>query len=138
MKYDNLKSAAAEAFSCLKPGEYLFDGIDYWGRDDLLAEADAREVADSYKVDKKGSIYIGTNKLPLYRVATKDDTKWGTQLAYHRHYAGLTQGELAAKSGVHINQIGKLERGEASPLNITLKTALALADALGVEPGDLI
>ena len=49
-----------------------------------------------------------------------------------------TQGELAAKSGVHINQIGKLERGEASPLNITLKTALALADALGVEPGDLI
>ena len=39
--------------------------------------------------------------------------------------------ELAAKAGLHINEIGNLERGTRSP---TLQTVFLLCDALKVEP----
>lgn len=55
-----------------------------------------------------------------------------------RDLHGLTQKSLAAAAGINYRQIQKLESGEIKPENITLKNALALADALGVEPKDLI
>jgi DNA-binding XRE family transcriptional regulator len=45
---------------------------------------------------------------------------------------GLTQKQLAEKSGINIRQIQKIESGEVSIRNITLANAIALAKALDV------
>ena len=55
-----------------------------------------------------------------------------------RESRGLTQKALASAAGINITQVQRLESGEAKPANLTLKNALALAAALGVEPKDLI
>lgn len=55
-----------------------------------------------------------------------------------RKAAGLTQIQLAEASGVHVQQIRRIEGGEIAVCNITLKNALALAAALGVRPEELI
>lgn len=47
--------------------------------------------------------------------------------------AGLTQSVLAEQTGINIRQIQKLESGEIAVENITLKNAVAFADALGVS-----
>ena len=54
-----------------------------------------------------------------------------------RNAAGLTQKALADAAGVHIRQIQKIEKGEILIDNITLKTAIALAEALGAKIEDL-
>lgn len=46
----------------------------------------------------------------------------------------LTQAQLAARSGMHVQALAKLERGERPLANLRLSTALALADALEVDP----
>lgn len=46
----------------------------------------------------------------------------------------MTQAQLAEKSGVHIKSIARLEIGERLLANVRLSTALALADALEVDP----
>lgn len=55
-----------------------------------------------------------------------------------RTMAKMTQQELADKSGVHIRQIQKVGGGEAELRNITSKNFIALADALGLDPHELI
>ena len=55
-----------------------------------------------------------------------------------RDLHGLTQKSLASAAGINLRQIQKLESGEINPENLTLKNAIALASALGVEPKDLI
>lgn len=52
--------------------------------------------------------------------------------------AGLTQMELAEKSGVNSRQIQRIEIGESDAGNLTSRNLLALADALGVDPHDLM
>ena len=46
----------------------------------------------------------------------------------------MTQSQLSAASGVHEMAISRLERGERPLSNLRLSTALALADALEVDP----
>lgn len=46
---------------------------------------------------------------------------------------GLSQQQLAEASGINIRQIQKIENGEIKIDNITLKNAIALADALGID-----
>ena len=46
----------------------------------------------------------------------------------------LTQAQLAEKSGVHVKAIARLEIGARPLSNLRLSTALALADALEVDP----
>lgn len=55
-----------------------------------------------------------------------------------RTAALLTQQALAAAAGMNIRQIQKLESGEIRPENLTLQNAIRLADALGVQPRDLL
>lgn len=55
-----------------------------------------------------------------------------------RKAAGLTQIQLAEASGVHVQQIRRIETGEIAVGNITLKNALALAAALGVRAEELL
>lgn len=50
-----------------------------------------------------------------------------------RTAAGMTQRELAEKTGVNIRQIQKYEVGQPEIGNISLRIAIALADALGID-----
>ena len=52
-----------------------------------------------------------------------------------RRRAGLSQEELAARSGLHTTHIGGLERGVRNP---TYETLGQIADALGISPGELV
>ena len=61
-----------------------------------------------------------------------------TKIARLRKERKLTQAQLAEKTGMHLQQLAKLERGERPLINIRLSTALALADALQVDPHQLI
>lgn len=63
-------------------------------------------------------------------------TPLGETLKEERRRSGLTQGELAEKSGVGITTIVRIERGQiAEPRVSTLRK---LADALGVGTRDLL
>ncbi|HEY8743607.1 MAG TPA: helix-turn-helix transcriptional regulator [Chloroflexota bacterium] len=53
-------------------------------------------------------------------------------LAELRNQSFLTQDDLAKRAGVGQSTIAKIEQGESRPRH---KTARALAEALGVEPG---
>ena len=52
--------------------------------------------------------------------------------------AGFTQKGLAEAAGLNIRQLQKLEAGEILAGNLTLRNALGLADALGVDVRDLL
>lgn len=52
--------------------------------------------------------------------------------------AGMTQQELAKASGVNSRQIQRVELGEAEAGNLTAKNLLSIADALGIDPHELI
>lgn len=55
-----------------------------------------------------------------------------------RAKAQLTQQQLADAAGINISQVQKIEAGTIKSENISLRNGLALADALGVEPEDLL
>lgn len=59
-------------------------------------------------------------------------------LAWARMAAGMEQKDLARESGIHIRTIQKVESGEADAGNLTARNIIALADALGVQPKDLL
>lgn len=59
-------------------------------------------------------------------------------LAYLRNIAGFTQQKLADKAGIHIRQVQKIEYGERKIANVSFRIGLALADALGVDPHELL
>lgn len=61
-----------------------------------------------------------------------------TKLEWTRRGAGMSQQKLSAASGVHVTLIQKIEYGKSSMDNITAKTLFALADALDVDPRDLM
>ena len=66
-----------------------------------------------------------------------DDTDCAIELSSAlydlRQSRGLTQKALAEQTGINIRQIQKIEKGEIKIDNITLKNAIALADALGIN-----
>lgn len=55
-----------------------------------------------------------------------------------RKEAGLTQNQLSESSGIHINVIGRIERGERSASKMSLETAAKLAAALNCHAEDLL
>ena len=59
-------------------------------------------------------------------------------LLYQRSSMGMTQKDLADKSGVNIRQIQRYESGTSGCENMTLKNAIAIADTLGCDVRDLI
>lgn len=70
---------------------------------------------------------------PIY-----DRYETATWLCYYRAAAGMTQQQLAEKSGVNIRQIQKVESGDILARNMSAKNLLALADALSVDPRQLL
>ena len=59
-------------------------------------------------------------------------------ILYNRSVMGMTQRELAEKSGVNIRQIQKYESGEYDAGNMTLRNAVALARVLECSTEDLL
>mgnify|MGYP003380620116 CR=1 FL=1 len=55
-----------------------------------------------------------------------------------RKALGITQRELAEKTGINLRQIQKYESGEYDTGNMTLKNAIAFAEALGCNVKDLL
>lgn len=51
---------------------------------------------------------------------------------------GMTMTELAKASSVHIVKIAQIESGKIDPANLTLRNALKLADALRIDPRELL
>ena len=60
---------------------------------------------------------------------------FGRQVRRRREAAGLSQEELAERTGVSRNYVGMIERGETNP---TLLVLHDLASALGVSMGTLV
>jgi transcriptional regulator with XRE-family HTH domain len=61
----------------------------------------------------------------------------GEKLQRLRKRQIMSRDDLAAKSGIARDHIGRLERGEI-PGESRAKTIRALAEALGVEPRELV
>lgn len=59
-------------------------------------------------------------------------------IAKLRKEAKLTQKALSDQTGINIRQIQKMESGEIDLKNITVRTAVALADAFGISMDDLV
>lgn len=55
-----------------------------------------------------------------------------------RTAAGMTQKQLADVSGVNVRQIQRVESGSSLARNLTAENFLSLADALHLDPHDLI
>lgn len=61
-----------------------------------------------------------------------------SNLEWARVGAGMSLKELSEKSGVSYVTIAKVEGGTARAGNLTARNLLALADAIGVDPRELI
>ena len=61
--------------------------------------------------------------------------KLGKRLTYLREKQNLTISELAARSGLDPDMIGKIEAGEVDPALVVI---FALVEVLGVSPGELV
>ena len=62
------------------------------------------------------------------------EKKFGAKMAYVRKLKKLSQMKLAEIIDMNFNYIGQIERGEA---NVTIKTMVLIANALGVELKEL-
>lgn len=60
---------------------------------------------------------------------------FGREIKVLREKAKLSQMQLAAKAGLHLNALGNLERGNRAP---SLRTVFLLARALSVSPAKLV
>lgn len=59
----------------------------------------------------------------------------GSNVRAHRRALGLSQEELAARSGLHRTYIGGIERGER---NISVLNIERVALALGITPAEIL
>jgi transcriptional regulator with XRE-family HTH domain len=62
-------------------------------------------------------------------------TQFGAKLREARERLGLTQEEVAQRSGVHVTEVSRMEAGKRDPKISTLRR---LAKAVEVKPGQLI
>lgn len=62
----------------------------------------------------------------------------GAEFKSLRQAAGLTQQALSDIAGLNIRQIQRLEKGDVSPGDMAAKNLFAVADALNVDPRDII
>jgi transcriptional regulator with XRE-family HTH domain len=68
-------------------------------------------------------------------LAYSDTVAFGQRLRTLRAERGVSQDQLADKTGIHPTAIGRLERGLREP---RLKTILRLANGLNAQPGRLL
>lgn len=61
-----------------------------------------------------------------------------SKLEWARLAAGMSQQELSGKTGIDYRLIQRVELGQSEAGNMTAKNLLSIADALGVDPRELI
>jgi transcriptional regulator with XRE-family HTH domain len=61
--------------------------------------------------------------------------KVGLNIRFIRKTQGISQSQLSFESGIRINQIGRIERGE---INTSLSAIYFISKALNVDPSELI
>ena len=61
--------------------------------------------------------------------------EFGRRVRSRRHALGLTQEQIAERSGLHWTYVGQVERGER---NLSLTNLLRIADSLDADPGELV
>jgi transcriptional regulator with XRE-family HTH domain len=61
--------------------------------------------------------------------------EFGARVRQRRKELGKSQEQLAAASDVHWSFLGQVERGQR---NLTFHNILKVAEALGIDPGDLM
>lgn len=57
------------------------------------------------------------------------------KIILYRTALGLSQLQLANRAKMHVNFIGKIERGQCNP---TFKSLILISKALGISPKDLM
>jgi transcriptional regulator with XRE-family HTH domain len=68
-------------------------------------------------------------------MTTNESIAFGQRLRELRAEGGVSQDQLARRTGIHSTAIGRFERGAREP---RLRSILRLADGLGVRPGRLV
>jgi transcriptional regulator with XRE-family HTH domain len=61
--------------------------------------------------------------------------KVGRKIRIIRKQRGLTQEDIADKSGMHVSTLGRIERGESNP---PLQTLNKIAQVLKVKPREIL
>lgn len=61
--------------------------------------------------------------------------EFGIRVRAARHAQGKSQESLAEGSALHWSFVSRIERGQG---NVTLRSLLRIAEALDVDPGDLV
>jgi transcriptional regulator with XRE-family HTH domain len=61
--------------------------------------------------------------------------EFGRRVRRQRDVLGLTQEEIAERSGLHVSYVAQVERGER---NLSLTNILRVADALDLDPCALV
>lgn len=125
----------------------LPDGWSWWYNEAHIPVLEAPDglpgdVLDFIKADKNDDpIICSPDELRGWQKTTWHKLKWryvSNNLRSLRQMRGLTQQELADKSGVNIRNIQKIESGEIKVGNLSAKNFMALAEALNVYPADIL
>jgi transcriptional regulator with XRE-family HTH domain len=69
------------------------------------------------------------------RINSPQTQELGRRLRVFREAKGVSQEQLAFETGVNRTYIGNLERGRINP---TLYNIMRVAEAVGVDPGELV
>lgn len=73
--------------------------------------------------------------MPMSEAIILLEHEFGKRVRSRREELGISQEDLARRSGLHRTYIGSVERGRR---NISLVNIVRIADALGVDPGRLL
>jgi len=74
-------------------------------------------------------------EVPTHRTEDGGVADLGTNLREARERLGLTQEEVAQRSGVHATEVSRIEAGKRDP---QVSTVRRLAKAVEVKPGKLL
>lgn len=97
-----------------------------------MVSAVRRKYSDCQREDGNCSV------CPLVNYGLDCHNRQITKLEWYRRGAELTQKGLADKAGINIRLVQKIESGEYKAENLAAKNLVSIADALGVDPHDLI
>lgn len=106
----------------------------------LHAEDDREQLASITILDDGRGVEIGTTggarfTFTMAKSEPLDGRSLGARIRELRHYAGITQAELARRTGIHRPNIARVEAGRHTP---SLETISRLAEALGVNPSQIL